>query len=136
MTTEQKAKAYDEILEKARICQNHLYETGDKDYADELNYIFPELAESEDEKIRNSIISYLKSLRGRHEMFPYEWIDWLERQKYTGFKGCKVNLEEEISKYFGDDWKADTPTKVQQDMLDYAKHFFELGLKTQKEEKV
>ena len=42
--------------------------------------IFPELKESYDEMIRKAIIGYLKSLRGKHALFPYEWIAWLEKQ--------------------------------------------------------
>ena len=41
----------------------------------------------------------------------------------------EVDLEKEIAKYLGDDWKQDTSIEVQSDMIGYAKHFFELGLK-------
>ena len=51
LSIEEKAKAYDEAKEKAKIWQEHLYDVNDKDYADELNYIFPALKESEDERM-------------------------------------------------------------------------------------
>lgn len=98
MTTEQKAKAYDEALEKAKIWQNHLYETNDKDYADELNYIFPELKESEDERIRKAIISYIS--HGQHcGVSNANMIAWLEKQ---GFKASETSIkdaEEEVRQY-------------------------------------
>ena len=80
-------KKYKEAIERAKIWQEHLYDVNDKDYADELNYIFPELAESEDEKIRREIINYFKcqtrdepSRKDIHN----KWISWLERQE-----GCE-----------------------------------------------
>lgn len=48
MTQEEKAKAYDEALERAKSFQQKF----GGDYA---GYIFPELAESEDERVRNCI---------------------------------------------------------------------------------
>ena len=65
MTMEEKAKAYDEALEKAEIWQNHLYESGDKDYADELDYIFPLLKKRKDERIVAALDSLL------HEYYRY-----------------------------------------------------------------
>lgn len=75
-------KLYEEALEKAKIWQQHLYESGDKDYADELNYIFPELKESEDEKIINAIKHGLKCLGWEHVdgIRIVNLIAWLEKQ--------------------------------------------------------
>ena len=70
MTQEEKAKAYDEAYKRVAIRFG-------SNIADEL---FPELTVSEDEKIRKALINYLKSLRGKHELFPNEWITWLEKQ--------------------------------------------------------
>lgn len=81
MTVEQKAKAYDKALEKAKIWQEHLYDVNDKDYADELNYIFPELSESEDEKIRKDILCYFEHYA--HDIKGADlqkWVAWLEKQ--------------------------------------------------------
>ena len=91
MTQEEKAKAYDEALEKAKIWQEHLYDVNDKDYADELNYIFPELSESEDEKIRKQILSFLKEFEYDHyrNLDFSSWIAWLEKQ---GNKDSQVKL--------------------------------------------
>ena len=84
-------KAYKEALERAKIWQEHLYEVGDKDYADELNYIFPELKESDDEKIRRGLINgfneCLKSSQYPisaqkywHNIKIEDIFSWLERQ--------------------------------------------------------
>lgn len=75
-------KKYKEALKRARIWQNHLYDTNDKDYANELNYIFPELAESGDEKIRKQILSFLKEFEYDHyrNLDFSAWIAWLEKQ--------------------------------------------------------
>ena len=81
MTVEQKAKAYDKALEKAKIWQEHLYDVNDKDYADELNYIFPELSESEGEKIRKDILCYFEHYA--HDIKGADlqkWVAWLEKQ--------------------------------------------------------
>ena len=53
MTQEEKANAYDEALDRAKSFQQKF----GGDYA---GYIFPELAESEDERIRKAIIANYK----------------------------------------------------------------------------
>lgn len=67
--------------EKLRLAKEAL-ESGSYD-KDTIEYIFPELAESEDEKIRKEIINHLKYL-GKYcqESMPNvnEWIAWLEKQ--------------------------------------------------------
>ena len=75
-------KKYKEAIERAKIWQEHLYDVNDKDYADELNYIFPELKESEDEKTKKEIINYFKcqsrdepSRRDTHN----KWIGYIEK---------------------------------------------------------
>ena len=49
----------------------------------------------------------------------------------------EVDLEKEIGIFLGDaDWKEGAFEDEQKDMINFAKHFFELGLKTQKGKKV
>lgn len=44
----------------------------------------------------------------------------------------EVDIDKEIGKFFGvDDWKASALEEEQRDMIKFAKHFFELGLKAQ-----
>ena len=80
LSIEEKAKAYDEAIEKAKIWQEHLYDVNDKDYADELNYIFPELREElEDDRIRKELLNYLYDVHDDDEE-RVNWIAWLEKQ--------------------------------------------------------
>jgi len=87
LSIKEKAKAYDEALERARIWQNNLYDTNDKDYADELNYIFPELKEEpEDERIRKALINVFATHKD-YEMFfgvsVKDILAWLEKQEQS-----------------------------------------------------
>ena len=82
MTDKEKAKAYDEALERAR----KLYEQGT--ITESLGYVFPELKESEDERIRKAIHIYLDWLDGRNKDYQpkgdysiKDMIAWLEKQK-------------------------------------------------------
>jgi len=81
MTQEEKAKAYDEALEKARSIIEYYVEHKRNDVLpyikEDLEGIFPELKESEDERIRKEIIDFVKSRGG----FKGDWIAWLEKQK-------------------------------------------------------
>ena len=109
LTIEEKAKCYDEALERARIWQNHLYETmdkGDRDYADELNYIFPELKESRGERIMKNIIIALKSQKDELEDFykshntsESELVAWLEKQ---GMSYNKMDIDDAYLKGMSD----------------------------------
>lgn len=80
LSTEQKAKRYDEALEKSK----RLYEQGT--ITESLCYVFPELKESEDERIRKAIHIYLDWLDGRKDYAPKgeysikDMIAWLEKQ--------------------------------------------------------
>ena len=82
MTTEEKAKAYDEALKRAKAAIDI---AADKDLVKGVaTTIFPELRESEDERIRRTLVEYfgpkvqLDFVRG----VPIQKIrDWLEKQK-------------------------------------------------------
>lgn len=79
-TIEQKAKAYDEALERARKLATDL-PNGRNDrlyHVDDLEHIFPELAESEDERIRKEIISALKN--ANYKGVYDKHLSWLEKQ--------------------------------------------------------
>ena len=81
MNTEQKAKAYDEALEKAREWHNDSHITiGLKG---NLEDIFPELKENEDERIRKEIIETFKILGDGKIPVDINYADiftWLEKQ--------------------------------------------------------
>lgn len=97
MTNEEKAKAYDEALKRAKEINN-------EQRAQPFNLmtkLFPELAESEDERIRKEMIEILK--KETHE-FPSSvianksnsWIAWLEKQKM-------IDILDEEEKEFAED---------------------------------
>ena len=85
MTQEEKARAYDEALKDMRVIYPNL--KGDAKLA--VEHAFPQLAESEDERIRKWIIDELKICRGGHTLDgnkvfadkDSEAIAWLEKQK-------------------------------------------------------
>ena len=86
MTTEEKARRYDEALERAKRMFSEK----------ELNYLFPRLQESEDERIRKAIYIYLDWLDGRNKNYQpkgdysiRDMIAWLEKQ---GEKPKKVSI--------------------------------------------
>ena len=82
MTQEEKAKAYDEALERAKGIHSF---SSDIAEIKRMEQIFPELADSEDEKIRKELLDFCKN---RAENYPNDpkyknisaWIAWLEKQ--------------------------------------------------------
>lgn len=80
MTEKEKAKAYDEALKRARKLKEDpkcvFYEYSPKEGDTICDYIFPELKESEDERIGKELIEFVKSRGG----FKQEYITWLEKQ--------------------------------------------------------
>ena len=83
MTEKEKAKAYDEVLKKASAA----HKDEDRHLKATLERIFPELEESEDEKIKNAILNHLKKMWGNCQddvcgVHVEDAIAWLEKQ-YT-----------------------------------------------------
>ena len=82
MTEKEKAKAYDEALEKASAA----HKDDDRHLKATLERIFPELKEIEDEKMRNFIINELACLRATDEKGSDRYeelanaIAWLQNQ--------------------------------------------------------
>jgi hypothetical protein len=97
MTQEEKAKAYDDLLvklQKAKVDNN----VCDERYCCVIDDIVPELIESEDERIRKSIIGFLITISSlkdgktvSNEDFDskaiLEWVAWLEKQCEKGTNG-------------------------------------------------
>lgn len=81
MTIEEKARKYDDALKRAeaviKVSQNQ------KEVYGCITTIFPELAESEDEKIRKTLIRYMASVRDIDGIKGKDIITWLEKQKVT-----------------------------------------------------
>jgi len=71
---------YEKLLDKAKEAYNNCATDAEKR---RLETIFPELKESEDERMRKEIIQYIKDLnRGGYLESKYstDWIAWLEKQ--------------------------------------------------------
>ena len=89
MTTEEKAKAYDEALKNAQYWLNAPQVIEDWNYTvkDIIPNIFPELHESEDERIRKAIMEVLKRVSGATDVLESEGTTfkkamiWFEKQK-------------------------------------------------------
>ena len=94
MTTEEKAKAYDEALKRAKaVCD--MYRNGWVDKSNlsmvDIEYVFPQLAESEDERIRKELMVFISQFAPEHLKVKY--MAWLEKQKESLHitESCKEN---------------------------------------------
>ena len=103
MTQEEKAKAYDEA--KARMSRAF---NSNRCTIGFMNEIFPELAESEDEKIRKSIIAIINNYVDNSNTFKPKMIAWLENQSESDEIKAKEflinNCSEEYCKAYYDGW--------------------------------
>ena len=107
-TIEQKAIAYDKALDRAIVA----HKDEDKHLKATLERIFPELAESEDERMRKTIIDFLKNIEEENESYlifgnttTTDMIAWLEKlgEKPQGKTALEAINEE----------KADNANKVE-----------------------
>lgn len=75
-------KAYDEALERARLLKDDPYKAIRNSNMHASEYIFPELRESEDEKIKKELIYWVKSLPEKYwrGYDKEDVIAWLEKQ--------------------------------------------------------
>ena len=94
MTIEEKAKAYDNVVNKLRRFMEHginplITRTDVQDF-------FPELAESEDERIRKSIIAIINNYVDNSNTFKPKMIAWLEKQ---ATKSVNIDIESMVSQY-------------------------------------
>ena len=91
MTQEEKAKAYDEALERAKSFQQ-------KYGGNYAGYIFPELAESEDERVIKALETFINQPEIADKI-TFEarigWLAWLEKQKESLHipESCKENAD-------------------------------------------
>lgn len=135
MTQEEKAKAYDEALERAnkelQVCGST-----DCDAAKQIFRFFPELNESEDERIRQELITHCRNTRCVTEEGAEgiaKWIAWLEKQgakkaSYTtivetGDGGINALVKKELSTNGCNEqnptWSEDE--KIRKWLIDWAK---------------
>lgn len=123
MTDKEKARAYDEAIKRAKALYDNNQPISGNNVI--INNIFPELVESEDEKIRKAIIDGLREMKNSFHTISSIKIDdaiaWLEKQKLNN----NVNLNEDVDRILEEnDWDYD-----EIDFYEFAKHFYELGLK-------
>ena len=79
MNTEEKAKAYDEALKRAKAAFDI---AADKDLVGGVvRTIFPELYESEDERIRKALIDGVRQIRCKNGITQEQMLAYLEKQK-------------------------------------------------------
>lgn len=84
LTIEQKAQRYDEGIEKLRDFYRD-YDTVSRliDVKEELANLFPELKESEDERIKKEMLTFFKGFYDNQMVKAVDvepWIAWLEKQ--------------------------------------------------------
>ena len=111
MTQEEKANAYEEALEKAR----KYMDAGSSDLTDVLPKIFPELAESEDERIRKELVQYLKDYPNipTGQYSKSDFYAYLEKQKEIPMPSSTELIEKwdkektmlEEKDFRGDEWR-------------------------------
>ena len=77
MTQEEKARAYDKALKRAKT----LYENANGMILKRwIEQVFPELKESEDEKVREEIVRFIQ-MEVEDEIVGNKWLAWLGKQK-------------------------------------------------------
>lgn len=100
MTDKEKAKAFDEALERARKMLNMILDNELLGFPDQIREIFPQLRESEDERIRKALIDAFQFHKKLEHVTFYgvpsdDAIAYLERQKTVDYeaelKKCKDN---------------------------------------------
>ncbi len=92
MTIEEKAKAYDKAIEKIKYVMDRGVEPI-LNKAD-LQSIFPELKESEDERVRKQIKAFIKSRGSQITQSKTDaWLAWLEKQKGIEWKPSKDEMD-------------------------------------------
>ena len=96
MTQEEKAEAYSKAVEKAK--QEYSITTSE-DRKQWLEELFPELRESEDEKIRKEILDYIDKSTGCKR-----WVAWLEKQgEQKSFDYENANIPQKDSTWSEED---------------------------------
>ncbi len=123
LTTEQKAERYVQTLERVKAMIK--VAANQDETIDFVNTIFPELKESEDERIREEITEFLKKASGgfldttiQCKTFG-KWFAWLEKQ------GEKKETDKVKPKFNAGDWvvisTSDGEKVVQIDSIEYFK---------------
>ena len=92
-------KKYKEALERMKSWAKGEHPECFSEAQKTAEFIFPELKESEDERIRKSLINFLKSPFVNENITDKKvapWIAWLEKQ---GNKSVNIDVESMVSSY-------------------------------------
>ena len=135
MTQEQKAKAYDEALERAKEMIKAMTNIGGVAKVDDIQYLFPELKESEDEKIRLFICDLITRIFwGRDwDISKKDCLAYLKKQKeprdyrklYKGVSQSEWFKENYEGKSLGEEQKPAELTPLADLLSNYLKNDFE-----------
>ena len=73
-------------IEQARTLREEYLKTGNASGVEAIEKIFPELAESEDEKIRKELLAFIQDRAAKYHNDPKyvnidSWIAWLEKAR-------------------------------------------------------
>ena len=115
-TIEEKAKAYHAARERASLIKGYKTLTPQET----VEYIFPDLKESEDERIISSIIDVLENNK-KHYLKEIAWLEKQKEQKPAEW------LEEELVKYIGYPEENLDGKWKKKEVEDIARHFAEWG---------
>lgn len=114
LSIEEKAKRYDEAIERVKNIKTGKYETTFIFTEGLFEHIFPELAELEDERIRKQISSFLKEFEHDHyrSLDFSSWIAWLEKQgkQSSNILWHDVSEEPDEKREIFCEWKNSTGT--------------------------
>ena len=149
MTNDEKAKAYDDALERARKIHNEIINNEIIGFPGQIIEIFPQLreSESEDERIRKEIINFLRSPFVTENITDEKiapWLAYLEKQKYDRMRpiyDARESFESALEKAWNDYHNGyENVDKLEDDYVEcaHAKGFREgylFGIEKQKEQK-
>lgn len=127
LSIEEKAKAYDKALERAKEC--HIDGLSlHQPVKDIIEYIFPELKESEDEKIRKTLIEYFNAYPKDYygELKKSHILAWLEKQ--GGQKPAWSALDERNLEGIIDEIEASKNFAPESDLVTYDRYLSWLKL--------
>ena len=130
LSIEEKAKAYDEAIKRVENIKTGKCETTFVFTEGLFEHIFPELKESEDERIRKDIIDHLQFLaKYCIESMPNvdKWIAWLEKQgKKKPFDYTHTNVfTEKAAIWFNNNFIVHDEYGVISDSFDTKEEMFE-----------
>ena len=129
MTEKEKAQAYDEALKKASAA----YKDEDRHLKATLERIFPELKESEDEKIRKEIISILRNTYWTSNKNRFnELVAWLEKQRdkdklIQDLGEYKVKYTQEVLEKYVNSMSNKDDERLRKTAIAFLKDFAEQG---------